>query len=98
MTMQAESLTRVFTQPHKEFLRNWCSSERDPIEEDVHLEFDSVAVAGEILGVIPRPDVSKSAYSTSRALQTLYAHQKSSLLIKIIAHLTCFNSDTPKGT
>ncbi|PWA96972.1 Homeodomain-containing protein [Artemisia annua] len=91
-----ESLTRVFTQPHKEFLRNWCSSERDPIEEDVHLEFDSVAAAGEILGVIPRLDVSKYTYSTSRALQTPYAHQKSSLLIKIIAHLTCFNSDTPK--
>ena len=97
MTMQAESLTRVFTQPHKEFLRNWCSSERDPIEEDVHLKFDSVAAARKILVVIPILDVSKSTYS-NRALQTPYAHQKSSLLIKIIAHLTCFNSDTPKGT
>ncbi|GJS21010.1 RNA-directed DNA polymerase, eukaryota [Tanacetum coccineum] len=85
-----ESLTRVFSQPCREFLCNWCSSERDPVEEDVHIEFDSVAAAGEILGVIPRQDVTKSTYSTSRARQTPYAHQKSSLLVKIIAHLTCF--------
>nr|GEW19081.1 hypothetical protein [Tanacetum cinerariifolium] len=84
-----ESLTRVFSQPCREFLCNWCSSERDPIEEDVHLEFDSVAAAGEILGVIPRQDVLKSTYSTSCARKTPYGHQKSSLLVKIIAHLTC---------
>ena len=96
-TLQTESLTRVFSQPHKEFLRNWCSSDRDPIEEDVHLEFDSVAAAGEILGVIPRLDVSKSTYSTSRALQTPYAHQKSSLLVKIIARLTCIIPDMRPG-
>ncbi|PWA35458.1 Homeodomain-containing protein [Artemisia annua] len=95
---KTESLISVFSQPHKEFLRNWCSSERVPIEEDVHLEFDSVAAAGDILGGIPRLDVSKSTYSTSCALQTPSAHQKSSLLIKIIAHLTCFNSDTPKDS
>ncbi|GJX35636.1 hypothetical protein Tco_0247193 [Tanacetum coccineum] len=47
---------------------NFKSFISDPIEEDVHLEFDSVAAAGEILGVIPRLDASKSTYSTSRAL------------------------------
>lgn len=85
-----EVLTRVFLLPHEEFLSSWCSSNSEPAEEDVTLNYDSFSQAGQVLGVIRG---SKSAFSTS---QTPFAHQKTSLLIKIVANLTCFVPDLCK--
>lgn len=92
----AEVLTRVFLVPHGEFLSSWCSSDSEPADEDVNLNYDSYSAAGQVLGVMSASRGSKSAFNTSRASETPYAHQKTSLLVKIVANLTCFVPDLCK--
>ncbi|KAJ9543445.1 hypothetical protein OSB04_023152 [Centaurea solstitialis] len=91
-----EFLTTVFSLPNGEFLSSWCSSALEPSEEDATVEYDSLSAAGQALGVVSTFHVVKSAVTTRRAPQTPYARQKTTLLIKIIANLTCFIPDICK--
>ncbi|KAJ9543446.1 hypothetical protein OSB04_023153 [Centaurea solstitialis] len=92
-----EVLTTVFLLPHEEFLSSWCSSAHEPCEEDVVMEYDSLSASGQALGVLPTSHVVQSAARNRRAPQAPYARQKTSLLVKVIANLTCFLPDICKG-
>ncbi|KAL8214920.1 hypothetical protein R6Q57_004369 [Mikania cordata] len=87
-----EVLARVFSQPQREFLNTWCSNDLEPAEEDIVMEFDPTSAAGQVLGFISTSQVQHSTWSNFQAPQTPYAHQKSSLLVKILANLTSFVS------
>ncbi|KAI3668223.1 hypothetical protein L6452_43300 [Arctium lappa] len=91
-----EVLTTVFLLPHGEFLSSWCSSALEPCEEDVIIDYDSLSAAGQALGVFSTSHVIQSAVRTRRAPRTPYARQKTSLLVKIVANLTCFVPDICK--
>lgn len=100
--MQTEVLTRVFLVPHEEFLCSWCSSDSRAAEGDITLNYDSYSASGQVLGVrsMHTSHASKPVFITnSPASQTSYpfAHQKTSLLVKIVANLTCFVPDLCKG-
>ncbi|KAC9177462.1 hypothetical protein E3N88_46252 [Mikania micrantha] len=85
-----EVLAHVFSQPQREFLNTWCSNDLEPAEEDIVMEFDPISSAGQVLGFISTSQVQPSTWSNFQAPQTPYAHQKSSLLGKILANLTSF--------
>ncbi|KAL8234278.1 hypothetical protein R6Q59_020377 [Mikania micrantha] len=87
---ETEVLAHVFSQPQREFLNTWCSNDLEPAEEDIVMEFDPISSAGQVLGFISTSQVQPSTWSNFQAPQTPYAHQKSSLLGKILANLTSF--------
>nr|XP_043621676.1 nodulin homeobox [Erigeron canadensis] len=91
-----EVLTTIFWQPHVEFLSSWCSSESRPSEEDATLDYDSLAAAGWVLGVLPSSDVPEPTFNACRVARTSYAFQRTSLLVKVVANLTCFIPDICK--
>lgn len=91
-----EVLTTIFLQPHVDFLSSWCSSESRPSEEDATLDFDTLAASGWVLGVLPSSDVPESTFNACRVPRTSYAFQRTSLLVKVVANLTCFIPDLCK--
>lgn len=95
--MQTEVLTTIFLLPHGEFLSSWCSSESRLSEEDATLDYDSLAAAGWVLGVLTSSDVPESTFNACRVSRTSYAFQRTSLLVKVVANLTCFIPDLCKG-
>ncbi|KAI3800970.1 hypothetical protein L1987_29070 [Smallanthus sonchifolius] len=91
-----EVLATIFFQPHANFLSSWCSSESRLSEEDATLDYDSLAASGWVLGVLTSSDVPESTFNACRVPRTSYAFQKTSLLVKIVANLTCFIPDICK--
>ncbi|XP_076883692.1 nodulin homeobox-like [Bidens hawaiensis] len=91
-----EVLTTIFLQPHADFLSSWCSSESRPSEEDATIDFDSLAASGWVLGVLTPSDVPESTFNACRVPRTSYAFQRTSLLVKVVANLTCFIPDICK--
>lgn len=90
-----EVLTTVALLPHGEFLSTWCSSDPQFKEEDASLEFDSFAAAGWILDSVSSLGLLNATYSESNFIphnmpQASYAHQRTSLLVKVIANLHFF--------
>ncbi|KAJ0758462.1 putative nodulin homeobox protein [Helianthus annuus] len=88
-----EVLATIFLQPHQEFLSSWCSSGSRPSEEDATLDYDSFTASGWVLGVLTSSDVPESTFNASRVPRTSYAFQRTSLLVKVVANLTCFIPD-----
>ncbi|KAI4373023.1 hypothetical protein MLD38_011193 [Melastoma candidum] len=95
MTYFTEVLSDIFSLSHGDFLSFWCSSDLPSREEDASLDYDSFAAAGWIL------DAFSSSGSVNESTieyglipdilpQTLYAHQRTALFVKIIANLHCF--------
>ncbi|KAK9055803.1 hypothetical protein SSX86_026888 [Deinandra increscens subsp. villosa] len=91
-----EVLVTIFLQPHANFLSSWCSSESRPSEEDATLDYDSLAASGWVLGVLTSSDVPESTFNACRVPRTSYAFQRTSLLVKVVANLTCFIPDICK--
>lgn len=95
MSLQTKVLTAIFSLPHGDFLSTWCSSELPVKEEDGSIEYDSFAAAGWVLDVFssinPRnpPSLDFTAVSNNMS-QASYAHQRTSLFVKVIANLHCF--------
>ncbi|KAL7200564.1 hypothetical protein ACSBR1_032481 [Camellia fascicularis] len=95
MTYYTEVLTAIFALPHQEFLSNWCSSDLPTREEDATLEYDLFAAAGCVLDSSSSSDLPNVMNSGPNFIPiniqwASYAHQRSSLLVKIIANLHCF--------
>ncbi|KAJ0778763.1 putative nodulin homeobox protein [Helianthus annuus] len=90
-----EVLTTIFLQPHAEFLSSWCSSESEE-EEDATLDYDPLSASGWVLGVLTSSDVPESTFNASPVPPTSYAFQRTSLLVKVVANLTCFIPDLCK--
>ncbi|KAI7982305.1 Nodulin homeobox [Camellia lanceoleosa] len=95
MIYYTEVLTAIFALPHQEFLSNWCSSDLPTREEDATLEYDLFAAAGCVLDSSSSSDLPNVMNSGPNFIPinipwASYAHQRSSLSVKIIANLHCF--------
>lgn len=96
-----EVLSSIFSLPHGEFLSSWCSSELPVWEEDATLEYDPLAASGRVLDLFSSADVlivrnSEPAFNFCHVPRASYAHQRTSLLVKVIANLHCFVPDICK--
>ncbi|PKI74649.1 nodulin homeobox [Punica granatum] len=95
-TLFTEVLTAIFSISHGDFLSCWCSSDPPVREEDATLEYDSYASAGWMLDVTSASSHTVSEKNLEFGLvpsnlpQASYAHQRTSLFVKIIANLHCF--------
>ncbi|XP_058200229.1 nodulin homeobox [Rhododendron vialii] len=90
-----EILTAIFSLPHREFLSSWCSSNLPIWEEDATLEYDSFGAAGHVLDLfsssdLPNVTISRSDFIPSNMPRVAFAHQRTSLLVKVIANLHCY--------
>ncbi|XP_065861249.1 nodulin homeobox isoform X3 [Euphorbia lathyris] len=87
-------LTAIFLLPHGEFLSIWCSSELPLREEDATLEYDIFTEAGWVLETFSLFNSSainlEITLIPSNMPQASYAHQRTSLFVKVIANLHCF--------
>ncbi|KAJ6319759.1 hypothetical protein OIU78_015215 [Salix suchowensis] len=88
-------LTAIFSLPHGDFLPIWCSSEFPPREEDGTLEYDTFTAAGWFLDTFAAANLSNAinleiTLIPSNMPQAMYAHQRTSLFVKLIANLHCF--------
>lgn len=93
--LQTKVLTAIFSLPHGDFLSSWCSSELPMKEEDGAIEYDSFAAAGWVLDVFPlinprNPPILEFTAVSNSMPQASYAHQRTSLFVKVIANLHCF--------
>ncbi|KAJ0493234.1 putative nodulin homeobox protein [Helianthus annuus] len=84
-----ELLTRVLSQPQREFLSTWCSYDPEPTEEEIVVDFNPTLAAGHVLGLTSEFNVQHSTWSNWQAPQTPYAIQRSSLLVQVLTNLTC---------
>ncbi|CAN4093145.1 unnamed protein product [Withania somnifera] len=90
----------IFCHPWK-LLSTWCSSDLPIREEDDTLEYDPFTAAGWVLDLFPFSDQlnAMSTESTSvpaNVSRLSYPHQRTSLLVKILANLHCFVPDICK--
>ncbi|KAJ8547470.1 hypothetical protein K7X08_011056 [Anisodus acutangulus] len=90
-------LTEIFSVMHGEFLSTWCSSDLPIREEDATLEYDPFAAAG----WVPFSDQlnaisTESTFVPSNVPRLSYPHQRTSLLVKVLANLHCFVPDICK--
>ncbi|KAJ8543338.1 hypothetical protein K7X08_005861 [Anisodus acutangulus] len=92
-----EVLTEIFSVTHGEFLSTWCSSDLPIREEDATLEYDPFAAAGWVLDLFPLNAMStESTFVPSNVPRLSYPHQRTSLLVKVLANLHCFVPDICK--
>lgn len=95
-------MTAIFSLPHQEFLSSWCSSNLPIWEEDATLEYDSFRAAGYVLDLfsssdLPNVTISRSAFVPSNIPRVAFAHERTSLLVKVIANLHCYVPGICKG-
>ncbi|KAJ7980908.1 nodulin homeobox isoform X1 [Quillaja saponaria] len=94
-TYFAKVLTAIFSLSHGDFLSCWCSSNLPDREEDATLEYDVFAAAGWVLDSSSSMDLLKAKklelpLISNDMAQSSYAHQRTSLFVKVIANLHCF--------
>lgn len=97
---QAEVLAAILSTPYQQFLASWCSSELPLKEEDASLEYEPFTMAGLILDSTSSLDTIRSFESNfipTNNAQSSYAHQRTSLLVKVISNLHCFVPKICKG-
>ncbi|WMV47535.1 hypothetical protein MTR67_040920, partial [Solanum verrucosum] len=100
-SQMTEVLTGIFSVTHGEFLSTWCSSDLPIREEDATLEYDPFAAAGWVLDLFPFSDQlnamsTESTFVPSNVTRLSYPHQRTSLLVKVLANLHCFVPDICK--
>ncbi|KAL8143114.1 LOW QUALITY PROTEIN: hypothetical protein V2J09_016146 [Rumex salicifolius] len=90
----AEVLAIMLALPYQEFLSYWCSSDLPTKEVDATLNFDPFAASGWTFSLLSSLEMTNVEYSEPTFQPTnvpqAYAHQRTSLLVKIIANLHCF--------
>lgn len=101
LSLQTKVLTAIFSLPHGDFLSSWCSSELPLKEEDGSIEYDSFASAGWVLDVLSSTNVQNPSLELTvvpnSVSQASYAHQRTSLFVKVIANLHCFVPNICEG-
>lgn len=95
-------LAAILLIPYQQFLSSWCSSDLPLKEVDASLEYDPFTMAGWILDSSPMLDIvssktCESNFNPTNNAQASYAHQRTSLLVKVIANLHCFVPNICKG-
>ncbi|KAJ7947713.1 Nodulin homeobox [Quillaja saponaria] len=88
-------LTAIFSLSHGDFLSCWCSSKLPEREEDATLEYDVFSAAGWVLDNSSSTNLLNAktlefALIPNSPPQASYAHQRTSLFVKVIANLHCF--------
>ncbi|VVB07080.1 unnamed protein product [Arabis nemorensis] len=87
-------LSAVFCLSHGDFLSMLCSSELSSREDDATLDYDLFTSAGWVLSVFSSFSQSVTAQFKLSFQNNLtmasYAHQRTSLVIKMMANLHCF--------
>nr|VDD24228.1 unnamed protein product [Brassica oleracea] len=90
----ATILSALFCLSHEEFVSMLCSSALSSREDDATLDYDLFKSAGWVLSVFSSSsllDVPQFKLNFQNNLtMSSYAHQRTSLVIKIIANLHCF--------
>uniref|UniRef100_A0A803MG67 Uncharacterized protein n=1 Tax=Chenopodium quinoa TaxID=63459 RepID=A0A803MG67_CHEQI len=91
----AEVLAVILSIPYQQFLAGWCSSDLPLKEEDASLEYEPFVMVGWILDSSSMLDtINVNAYESNfiptNNAQASYAHQRTSLLVKVISNLHCF--------
>ncbi|XP_021715012.1 nodulin homeobox-like [Chenopodium quinoa] len=94
-TYFAEVLAVILSIPYQQFLAGWCSSDLPLKEEDASLEYEPFVMVGWILDSSSMLDtINVNAYESNfiptNNAQASYAHQRTSLLVKVISNLHCF--------
>ena len=102
LSLQTKVLTAIFSLPHGDFISSWCSSNLPVREDDSTLEYDSFAAAGWVLdkfSSLDQPNETNLDFTLipNSIRQASYAHQRTSLFVKIIANLHCFNPNICEG-
>lgn len=94
-------LSALFCLSHEEFVSMLCSSALSSKEDDATLDYDLFASAGWVLSVFSSSgilDVPQFNFNFQNNLtMSSYAHQRTSLLVKIMANLHCFSPDVCTG-
>lgn len=94
-TFFTEVLSAIFSLSHGDFLSSWCCSDLQVREEDASLDYDLHAATGWVLDAFSPSSTSNKlnieyAFIPNNIRQPSYAHQRTSLFVKIIANLHCF--------
>ena len=102
MWLQTKVLTAIFSLSHGDFVNCWCSSNLPEKEEDATVEYDIFGSAGwvlEITALVDLQNVKNLEFNLipNSMLQTSYAHQRTSLFVKVIANLHCFVPNICEG-
>jgi len=87
-------LTAIISVSHADFLSSWCSSNLSETEEDASVEYDLFATVGWILDNSSSMDLQNPTVLELHMIRNImpsasYAHNRTSLLVKIIANLHC---------
>lgn len=87
-------LTAIISVSHADFLSSWCSSNLSETEEDASVEYDLFASVGWILDNSSSMDLQNPTFLELHMIRNItpsasYAHNRTSLLVKIIANLHC---------
>ncbi|XP_022753023.1 nodulin homeobox-like isoform X3 [Durio zibethinus] len=90
-----EFLSAIFSLSHGDFLSMWCSADFPVREEDATLYYELFPAAGWALYSVSSSDLSNTknlefTLMPNNMSQASYAHQRTSLFVKVIANLHCF--------
>lgn len=99
--LQSMVFSAVFCLSHGDFLSMLCSSELSSREDDATLDYDLFTSAGSVLSVFSSFGQSvtpqfKLNFQNNLTMAS-YAHQRTSLVVKMIANLHCFVPKLCKG-
>ncbi|CAA7047065.1 unnamed protein product [Microthlaspi erraticum] len=87
-------LSAVFCLSHGDFLSLLCSSDLPKREDDATLDYDLFTSAGWVLSdILPGSQVAVPQFKLNlqnNLTMSSYAHQRTSLIVKIMANLHCF--------
>lgn len=99
--LQSMVLSAVFCLSHGDFLSMLCSSDLSSREDDANVDYDLFLSAGWVLSVLSSsgqlvtPQFKLSLQNN--LTMSSYAHQRTSLVIKMIANLHCFVPNVCQG-
>lgn len=99
--LQSMVLSAVFCLSHGDFLSMLCSSDLSSREDDANVDYDLFKSAGWVLSIFSSSGQSVTSQFKLSLQNNLtmssYAHQRTSLFIKMIANLHCFVPNVCEG-
>lgn len=99
--LQTMVLSAVFCLSHGDFLSMLCSSDLSSREDDATLDYDLFTSSGWVLSAFSSPGELvvppfKLNFQNNLTMSS-YAHQRTSLIVKIMANLHCFVPEVCTG-
>lgn len=101
LNLQTMVLSAVFCLPHGDFLSMLCSSDLSSREDDATLDYDLFTSSGWVLSAFSSPgELAVPQFKLNfqnNLTMSSYAHQRTSLIVKIMANLHCFVPEVCTG-